>query len=102
MPIVDLQVPYAKKDIAKALGARWDMDRKTWYAPAGSQLEPFAEWMSAAVWLAQNDRPKAKCKAGKKKARAPKERIDASGGRITIGANYVEAVGAVGLPWKVI
>ena len=28
-----LRVPYEEKDEAKALGARWDIDRRLWYAP---------------------------------------------------------------------
>lgn len=31
---LDLNVPYARKDEAKALGARWDGTRKTWWLPA--------------------------------------------------------------------
>ena len=29
---VDLLVPFVEKEDAKALGARWDKDRKVWYA----------------------------------------------------------------------
>jgi hypothetical protein len=39
-----LQVPYAEKDQARALGARWDPDGKRWYVPAGRSLEPFEKW----------------------------------------------------------
>lgn len=28
---INLQVPYAEKDAAKRLGARWDMARKVWF-----------------------------------------------------------------------
>lgn len=31
---LELNVPYARKDEAKALGARWDAARKTWWIPA--------------------------------------------------------------------
>lgn len=31
-----LNVPYAKKDIAKAAGAKWDGKKKTWFWPAGA------------------------------------------------------------------
>ena len=33
-----LNVPYAKKDLAKALGARWDSLTKRWYCPMGGNL----------------------------------------------------------------
>ena len=39
-----LVVPYAEKDTAKALGARWDKDAKAWFAPAGVNWEAFARW----------------------------------------------------------
>lgn len=35
---IDLNVPYVEKEDAKALGARWDKDRKLWYAPPGIDL----------------------------------------------------------------
>lgn len=39
-----LNVPYAEKDEARALGARWNPARKKWYVPPGADLEPFAKW----------------------------------------------------------
>lgn len=39
-----LNVPYAQKDEAKALGARWDPANKKWYVPAGKDIAPFAQW----------------------------------------------------------
>ncbi|MDD2762035.1 MAG: DUF5710 domain-containing protein, partial [Methylomonas sp.] len=39
-----LNVPYAQKDAAKALGARWDPANKKWYVPGGKSIEPFAQW----------------------------------------------------------
>jgi len=40
-----LQVPYAEKDEAKALGARWNPQRKLWYVPAGGDLSKFGKWL---------------------------------------------------------
>lgn len=40
-----LEVPFAEKDEAKALGARWDPARKKWYIPAGVAIAPFAPWI---------------------------------------------------------
>ena len=42
-----LKVPYAEKDEAKALGARWNKDRKMWYVPDGEAEAPFARWLAA-------------------------------------------------------
>lgn len=42
-----LNVPYAQKDAAKALGARWDPAQKKWYVLADKDLSLFAQWHSA-------------------------------------------------------
>lgn len=44
-----LFVPYEQKDVASALGARWDKDNKTWYAPTGSDLDKFKPWLKEPV-----------------------------------------------------
>lgn len=41
-----LDVPYAEKDRAKALGARFDMSRKQWYCPDGVDLMLFKRWFT--------------------------------------------------------
>jgi len=46
-----LNVPYAQKDAAKALGARWDPATKKWYVPAGKDMAPFAHWLSDVTAL---------------------------------------------------
>lgn len=40
-----LAVPFADKDDAKALGARWDKEAKSWYAPEGTDLAPLQRWI---------------------------------------------------------
>lgn len=40
-----LTVPFAQKDKAKALGARWDAVQKQWYVPAGLELTSFQAWL---------------------------------------------------------
>ena len=44
-----LKVPYAEKDEAKALGARWNPTRKSWYVPDGVAVEPFAKWLAGGT-----------------------------------------------------
>ncbi len=39
-----LTVPFAEKDEAKALGARWDKERKAWWITAKTKPEIFAKW----------------------------------------------------------
>lgn len=45
---VYLNVPFAEKDEAKALGARWDAARKKWYAPQGAEVGRFERWLPQA------------------------------------------------------
>jgi len=40
-----LNVPFADKDRAKALGAQWHADQKLWVVPAGLDLTPFSTWL---------------------------------------------------------
>ena len=48
-----LTVPFAEKDQAKSLGARWNADKKKWYVPAGVDLTPFKKW--ATITAAEID-----------------------------------------------
>lgn len=40
-----LNVPYAQKDEAKKLGARWDATARQWYVPDGIDTTPFKRWL---------------------------------------------------------
>jgi hypothetical protein len=53
-----LAVPYAEKDAAKALGARWDAAKKQWYAPHAADEELVRRWPinTAPVCLHGEDR----------------------------------------------
>lgn len=37
-------VPFAEKDEAKELGAKWDFTQKAWYVPEGVDASQFARW----------------------------------------------------------
>lgn len=41
----NLQVPFAEKDQAKALGARWDPAKRVWYVQNASDLSAFSRWL---------------------------------------------------------
>lgn len=43
---IDLVTPFAEKDAVKALGARWDPAKKTWYISNVTDLTPFARWIA--------------------------------------------------------
>ncbi|SJM90071.1 conserved hypothetical protein [Crenothrix polyspora] len=45
-PKVYLNVPFAQKDAAKTLGARWDASLKKWYVPADKDITLFAQWQA--------------------------------------------------------
>lgn len=42
---INLTVPFADKDLAKAAGARYDTESKTWFAPSGANLDPLERWI---------------------------------------------------------
>lgn len=44
MDRVDLNVPFAEKDSAKAAGARWDALHRTWYYPGSAVPENLMRW----------------------------------------------------------
>lgn len=46
-----LNVPFAQKDAAKALGARWDAGMKKWYVPPGKDVGLFTQWQSDSTPL---------------------------------------------------
>ena len=39
-----LSCPYAEKDEAKSLGARWDADERKWYVPNDVDRNLFKRW----------------------------------------------------------
>ena len=39
-----LACPYAEKDQAKGLGARWDVDARKWYVPNDLDRNEFKRW----------------------------------------------------------
>lgn len=70
MPRIDLAVPFAEKDEAKRLGARWDGERKLWYVPDGVDAGAFGRWLpsepdisvrSNSYFIAQTTKPCWKC-----------------------------------------
>ena len=41
-----IKVPFADKDAVKGLGAKWDMDMKSWYVPEDANKSTFSKWES--------------------------------------------------------
>lgn len=46
-----LSVPYAEKDQAKSLGARWDQVLRRWYVPLSRDLDRFHRWRPEPVMM---------------------------------------------------
>lgn len=40
-----IKVPYEDKDIAKARGAKWDVEKRCWYIPPGKDEALFERWL---------------------------------------------------------
>ncbi|QOY96175.1 hypothetical protein IM543_10305 [Massilia sp. UMI-21] len=71
-----LTVPYAEKDEAKALGARWNPTKRRWYVPDGVATAAFAKWAAQG-----GDAAGAAGVAG--------GRVDSYLGKTVTGTNYV-------------
>ena len=68
-----LNVPFAQKDAAKALGARWDAANKKWFVPAGKDITLFAKWQTESALFQSpttTTRPKSPPSAAKKNSAA--------------------------------
>ena len=42
--VMFLEVPFAEKDKAKALGAKWDVAMRKWFVPHGIDVNLFSRW----------------------------------------------------------
>lgn len=51
---INLVTPFAEKDAVKALGARWDAAKKTWYITDVTDLTPFARWIPDLAAATEN------------------------------------------------
>lgn len=80
--MIILNVPYAEKDQAKVLGARWNNDRKTWYVPDGQPTAPFEKWLTAPQLGQGSDRPSL--------VKEAKTKVDSYSGAPIVGEYYVE------------
>lgn len=76
--MIFLTVPFAEKDQAKALGARWNAAQKKWYVPDGVDSTAFEKWQPQA----------GKASTGSTKAAAQSSSMMEVGLTIT-GENYV-------------
>lgn len=89
----NLKVPFAEKDEAKKLGARWDAARKIWYVDGQTDMSPFSKWSPSAHAGSGGDEFAAKP--------ASAIRLQATG-KVIVGSEYVESARTCEcLPWDV-
>lgn len=81
--MIILKVPYAEKDEAKALGARWNSARKTWYVPDGQAAAPFERWLAP-------HQPGESAASSSPSPKASSGRVDAYVGKASVGKHYVQ------------
>lgn len=85
----DLKVPFAEKDAAKKLGARWDAGAKVWYVTDRDDMTAFAGWSPVL-------RESASAPAHRKPVPAR------AGGKLHVGTAYLPMPRACTcLPWAV-
>ncbi|WP_407278957.1 DUF5710 domain-containing protein [Aromatoleum evansii] len=90
---LNLKVPFAEKDQAKKLGARWDAGRKIWYVEGKDDLAPFARWSPTPHDASAGDVRTQKGASG---------RNQDSSGTVQVGSKYVEHPRVCDcLPWEV-
>lgn len=90
----NLKVPFAEKDAAKKLGARWDAARKLWYVVNQDDMAPFAKWSPAPAEDSAAGTPA-------QKSRAPAKAQAPTNSEIYVGSRYVERPRVCEcLPWE--
>ena len=95
---INLQTTFAEKDQVKALGARWDVARKTWYIENVEDLTPFKRWIPA---LSGWDEHKAAKKVGKAGKPARKQSPAPAAARRTGPVEMAQHCGCNDvLPWE--
>jgi hypothetical protein len=97
--IVELNVPFDEKEHAKAMGARWNPVKKTWYVVDCEDLSVFSKWFY--YWQKQPNKERTPTKQGKQSKK--KKVVKAKKGPrihnpITIGRNYIKIV-SDSVPW---
>ncbi len=89
----NLKVPFAEKDQAKQLGARWDPARKLWYVENKADMAPFARWLPSGSTAPASGVTTPKASAGEQSS---------SEGIVVVGSRYVEHPRVCDcLPWEV-
>lgn len=78
---LNLKVPFAEKDEAKKLGARWDAGRKLWYIEGKGDIARFSRWVPTP-----HDASVGNVQAPKRVV----EKSHTSSSLVQVGSRYVE------------
>lgn len=92
---INLKCGFSQKDEAKALGARWDAGRKTWYIKDVEDLTPFMQWIPSDFFHLEAERKSAKAEA--KRVRHPNQSNGRHAPRTT--GKYMPLCDCAELPW---
>ena len=93
----NLSCPFAEKDQAKALGAKWDAAARVWYVEDGVDLARFGRWLGGGSAPAAKTRHKRK-KPGKVRPGDLRGKDSACMGVTTGEVRYLCACDV--LPWE--
>lgn len=94
---INLKAPFAEKDAAKALGARWDANKKLWYITDVADLTPFLRWIPD-VQAATEEPAAPAAKQGNAPVTSPATKPQ--GGVVTQPAKLQAHCGCTNLPWE--
>jgi hypothetical protein len=89
---MNLKVPFAEKDEAKKLGAKWDSVQKIWYVENKADLSPFSKWSASPQESGDGDALTPK---------KPSANTQAAAGMLIVGSDYVRRPRICDcLPWE--
>jgi hypothetical protein len=88
---INLNCPFADKEKAKHLGARWDVARRVWYVVDPDDLRPFMQWLPKP----STGEAVVKCKT-KKQRPQKKDRHAVK----TTGGKFVPLCDCTSPPWE--
>ena len=94
---INLVTRFADKDKVKALGARWDAARKTWYVNDAVDLDAFTRWIPS---LEADGDTSAGASGAVSALAKPSARIDSTESVTTHSTNAIPICGCSVLPWE--
>jgi hypothetical protein len=90
---MNLKVPFAEKDEAKKLGAKWDSAQKIWYVEGKADMSPFSKWSAT---------PQDSTDGGAVAQKSTPANKQAAVGMVIVGSEYVKQPRICDcLPWDV-